>query len=60
MNIYAELSRILGTYITKDNFETELKILDQSGRVTQKGMLDILVILCKMIDETTNKTSEPV
>jgi len=58
MNIYEELSRIFGTYLTKDNFEAELKILDQSGRVTQRGLLEVIVILCKMIDGLQAKRSK--
>lgn len=54
MNIYEELSKLLGTFVNKDNFEKELAILGQSGRVTQRVMLDMIILLVKAVDEARN------
>ena len=51
MNIYDKVSDILGTYITKDNFDKELSVLNKSGRITQKTMIDLIVLLIKAYDE---------
>lgn len=51
MNIYDKVSDILGTYVTKDSFDKELKILNKSGRITQKTIVELVVLLIKAYDE---------
>ena len=55
MNLYEELSKILGTYVTRESLDRDLKVIDSSGAITQKKLFEIIVLLVKYVDEQTSK-----
>lgn len=57
MNIFEELSKILGLYITRDTVDREVKIIDSTGRLTQRKLLEILIMICKKLDEERPSSS---
>jgi hypothetical protein len=58
MTIMEEVSKVFGTYLTEKTFEREIKILDTSGRITQRKMLDLLIVIIKYL--YANEKSTPV
>lgn len=49
-------SDILGVYIEKGHWDEAFKRLDISGRVTQKQIIQLLLMICKHLDEQTDKS----
>lgn len=56
MKLYEEISKILGVYVTRDTISREVKILDVSGRVTQRKMLELIMLLIKKLGENDGET----
>jgi len=50
-NIREQASDILGVYIEKGHWDKAIKRLDISGRITQKQLLQLIIMLCKHLDE---------
>lgn len=44
-------SDILGVYIEKGHWDDAVKRLDRSGRITQKQILQLVIMICKQLDE---------
>lgn len=55
--IFDELSTILGLHITRDTVDREVKIIDSTGRLTQRKLLEILIMICKRLDGLEQKGS---
>jgi hypothetical protein len=56
MKIYEDVSKILGVYVTRDTISREVKILDVSGRVTQRKMLELIMLLIEKLGESNGET----
>ena len=54
MNIFEQLTKILEVYLTPKNIDEEMKILEISGRITQRKMNEVIILLCKKIDQIEN------
>jgi len=56
MIIMDEVSKILGIYIKPETLDKEIAILDRSGRISQKKMLELMVVIIKYLYEQEKGT----
>jgi len=54
--IRERISRILGIRIEKDRWDETIKAVDTSGKITLRKVLDIVIELCKYLEENEKRT----
>ncbi|OGU80425.1 MAG: hypothetical protein A2W11_00730 [Ignavibacteria bacterium RBG_16_35_7] len=54
MKIREKTSTILEYGIPENGWDESIKILDRSGKITQKVMLQLIIMLCKELEEMTD------
>lgn len=55
MKTIEELSKILGIYLTRESMDREIKILQSSGGISQRHIIDIIIMIIKKLDDYEKK-----
>jgi hypothetical protein len=50
-NIRREVSQLLGMVIPPEGWDRTFRELDTKGRISNRTLLDIIVVLCKKVEQ---------
>jgi hypothetical protein len=54
-NIREKISEILEYRIPRDGWESAVNVLEKTGRITQRHLMEILIVACKRIEVLENE-----